>query len=381
MKKHLTAAAALFITLLAAITGIICHIENKPLKPGFGNFITAANETEQLIKSGNLAAAEQSANALKAALSEYNAYPTDSDNSFFLWIGFFVSSAVIIAVFLYIYFAVLRPFEKLTGFAERVAGGDFDLPLNYERTNYFGKFTWAFDCMRREISAARASEKAAVENNKTVIASLSHDIKTPVASIRAYTEGLEAGLDMNMELRAKYLSVIMRKCDEVAALTNDMLLHSVSDLDKLKIAPKKIELCEFIRETASELSVRNSIRLNLPPKEIFVNADKNRMVQVFENIVGNTMKYAKTDIDISVQKNNDSIEIAFRDYGCGVDESEIPFIFDKFYRGGHTGRENGAGLGLYIVKYIITNTGGECFAENLSDGFQIKIILPQIGDF
>ncbi|MBP1547171.1 MAG: HAMP domain-containing histidine kinase [Oscillospiraceae bacterium] len=314
------------------------------------------------------------ANELKSALAGY--VPESSNNSAYLWGIFGVCSTLIIVVFLYIWFAILRPFEKLTDFAERIANGDFDLPLNYERTNYFGKFTWAFDCMRREISSARACEKEAIENNKTVIASLSHDIKTPIASIRAYAEGLEAGMDATPEKRAKYLSVIMRKCDEVAALTNDMLLHSISDLDKLKMNPTEFELCGFIKETVSEISARNNIRLNLPSYFIDVNADRNRLTQVFENIVSNAAKYAKTDVEISAAKTDKGAEITFRDFGKGIPDEEIPFIFDKFYRGSRIEKENGAGLGLYIVKYVVTQSGGEVYAENLVDGFQIKITLP-----
>ena len=95
----------------------------------------------------------------------------------------------------YVYFAILRPFEKMKAFAGKIARGDFEDSLRYERSNYFGEFTWAFDSMRTEIIKARACEKEAIENNKTVIATLSHDIKTPIASIRAYTEGLEANMD------------------------------------------------------------------------------------------------------------------------------------------------------------------------------------------
>lgn len=374
MKKYLITAAIAFIALLAVVTALFCNASEKPPEVDFGSYTVAANEIEQLIANGDTATAQIRAAELKTALSEYT--PESSNSTSYLWVIFAACSALIIAVFLYIWFAILRPFEKLTGFAERIANGDFDLPLNYERTNYFGKFTWAFDCMRREISSARACEKEAIENNKTVIASLSHDIKTPVASIRAYAEGLEAGMDATPEKRAKYLSVIMRKCDEVAALTNDMLLHSISDLDKLKMNPTEFELCGFIKETVSEISARNNIRLNLPAYFIEINADRNRLTQVFENIVSNAAKYAKTDVEISVAKTKKDAEITFRDFGKGIPEEEIPFIFDKFYRGSRIEKENGAGLGLYIVKYVVTQSGGEVYAENLPDGFQIRIILP-----
>lgn len=372
MKKYLIAAAVLFIGLLAAITAVLSNMTNEPPEVDFGSFIVAANETEQLIKNGDIVGAETAVVELKNALS---AYTPERSNTAPVWWIFTACSVLIAAVFIYIWFAILRPFEKLTGFAQQIAEGNFDLPLKYERTNYFGKFTWAFDCMRREISSARACEKEAIENNKTVIASLSHDIKTPVASIRAYAEGLEAGMDSTPEKRAKYLSVIMRKCDEVVALTNDMLLHSISDLDRLKMNPEEFELCEFMKETVSELSARNNIRLKLPVYSIGINADKSRLTQVFENIISNAAKYAKTDVEISAEKTDKGAEIVFRDFGKGIPDEEIPFIFDKFYRGSRIGKENGAGLGLHIVKYIVTQSGGEVYAENLSDGFQIKIVL------
>lgn len=374
MKKYLITAAAVFIGLLAVITALICDLESKKPETELGGYAVAVNEIEQLLEKGDTAQAKLRAEELKTTLME-NA-PEKENSTIYLWCISGVGAAVIIAAFVYIWFAILRPFEKLTDFAERIANGDFDLPLNYERTNYFGKFTWAFDCMRREISSARACEKEAIENNKTVIASLSHDIKTPVASIRAYAEGLEAGMDTSPEKRAKYLSVIMKKCDEVASLTNDMLLHSISDLDKLKMNPSELELCGFIKEAVSEISVRSNIRLALPSYPVDIYADRSRLTQVFENIISNVAKYAKTDVEITVTRTDGVAEITFRDHGKGVPEEEIPFIFDKFYRGSHIEKGNGAGLGLYIVKYVITQSGGSVYAENLADGFQIRVILP-----
>ena len=377
MKKCLI-AAAIFILILGAVTAFLsAGLRGK--QKNYGELMVMANEIERLIEKGEAPEAKNRAEELRAALSLY-ADEEEKNNAYFaaVWIEFGVSAVIIGAVFIYIGLKIIRPFEKLTDFAERIAGGDFDLPLNYERTNYFGKFTWAFDCMRREISTARACEKEAIENNKTVIASLSHDIKTPVASIRAYAEGLEAGYGDNPEKRAKYLEVIMRKCDEVAALTNDMLLHSISDLDRLIMNPTEFELCGFIKETVGEITANKSIRLKLPAYFIEVKADKSRLMQVFENIIGNAAKYARTDVEITALKTEGGTEISFRDFGKGVPEEEIPFLFNKFYRGSRIEKENGAGLGLYIVKYVVTRSGGEVYAENLPDGFRIKIILPTI---
>lgn len=374
MKKRLIATAALFALALGCVTAFLYIKSENKCSLDTGEYSVTAKEIETLIENGDTEAATRRANELQTALNELS--HQDNSNSMFLWVMFGACVIVMLGVFAYVWFKILRPFSKLQNFAERIADGDFNLPLEYERTNYFGKFTWAFDCMRKEISIARECEKEAIENNKTVIASLSHDIKSPVASIRAYAEGLEAGLDKSPEKRAKYLDVIMRKCDEVAALTNDMLLHSISDLDKLKMNPTRLELCSFVKETVSEISIRDNIQLELPQYPINLNVDKSRLVQVFENIISNASKYAKTDVIVSASADENNATITFRDFGNGVSEEEIPFIFDKFYRGSRIGNENGAGLGLHIVRYIVKQSGGEIFAENLTDGFMIKIILP-----
>ncbi len=251
-----------------------------------------------------------------------------------------------------------------------------NVPLEYERSNYFGDFTWAFDSMRREITRSRASEKETIENNKTVIATLSHDIKTPIASIRAYAEGLEANLDRSVERRTEYLRVLMRKCDEVSKLTNDLFLHSISDLDKLKISEKEFELCGFIEECAGELSAEHhDIALRLSGERIWVRADRNRLLQVCENLVNNSRKYAKSGIEIWVVPRAGFGEVHFKDHGAGIPDEDMPFICDKFYRGRNCGEEQGSGLGLYIVKYILERMGGKLLLHNDADGLEAVVYL------
>ncbi len=372
MKGKLIAAATVLIAFLATITALICSNEEKnEAEYIYGGLSVCANEIEQLIISGETELAAERAGMLKADLSEVPA--VQKHNTGYIWIIFGVSAVTVAAAFIYIWFAVLRPFEKLKKYAESIAAGNFDIPLKYERTNYFGKFTWAFDSMRREIIKARACEKEAVENNKTVIATLSHDIKTPIASIRAYTEGLEAGLDANPEKRQKYLSVIMNKCDEVARLTDDMFLHSLSDLEKLRMNPEIFDLGAFVQSITAEYE---DVRIEKPAFSVNVNADKNRLAQIIGNIIANGAKYAKTEIDISFSRDNDGVSVHFRDYGEGIADEDIPFIFGKFYRGKNCGSEQGSGLGLYIVKYVTEQSGGSATLKNCDKGLEVTISLP-----
>lgn len=375
MRNRLILVTILFSFAVSLISGVFYQrSQSVNIEDERAEYIVDMNEIIKLNESGEY----ESANAKIVALQQDIRKAESQKNGVnVIPILCGVSVLFFVAAFGYVYFAILRPFEKMKKFAEKISSGNFDVPLKYERSNYFGEFTWAFDSMRNEITKSRASEKEAIENNKTVIATLSHDIKTPIASIRAYVEGLSANMDSSYEKREKYLSVITKKCDEVSRLTNDLFLHSVSDMDKLKLVPERIEICSFTESVINEISAeRGDIDFRKPSFTVFVNADKNRFTQACENIINNARKYAKTDIEVFFTREDEDIILHFRDYGGGIPDENMPFIFDKFYRGNNCGNEQGSGLGLYIVKYITEKTGGKVVLQNRDKGLEVKIILP-----
>ncbi len=377
MKKRLIGITVLFALLILGI--IICfYFSDQSMKEEDiqAEQVIAANEVQKLIESGETELALEKAQELKEDLRGVSVQKRNTDRLFLLG-G--ICLCFLLMVFTYIYFAILRPFETLKSFAEEISIGNFDIPLDYERSNYFGKFTWAFDSMRKEITKARSCEREAIENNKTVIATLSHDIKTPIASIRAYAEGLEANMDTTPLRREKYLSVIMKKCDEVSRLTEDLFLHSLSDLDKLKINPEELELSGFLKSLIEEISAeQGDIHFMEPEDKTWILADKNRLLQVAENIINNARKYAKSEIIISLEKSEDNVSIHFRDFGKGIPDDDMPFIFDKFYRGKNCEKEQGSGLGLYIVKYLTEKMGGKVLLHNHENGLEVIICFLQI---
>lgn len=339
--------------------------------------IVILNEIEHLTHQGQSEKAVEKLTELKFDLQD-NLIQKNNNLQIILFCA--VSLTVMGTGFLYIYLKVLRPFQKLSEWAEKIAAGDLEIPLEFERTNYFGKFTWAFDSMRTEIKKARANEKDAVENNKTVIAALSHDIKTPIASIRAYSEALMANIDSTPEKRARYLSVLMKKCDEVTKLTNDLFLHSLSDMDKLKIHFEKFEICSFMQKIINDLSAEQSdIIFQEPDFTAEIQADQKRLVQITENIITNSRKYAETKIKIQILEENHYIDIIFRDFGKGIPDSDMPFIFDKFYRGKNCGDKDGSGLGLYIVKHLMDKMGGSVLLKNHTDGLEVILRWNKTG--
>lgn len=371
MRRKIILISLLFIAVMIIITCIFYFNSNQEILNELkGEYVIALNEIEILSNQAKYDEMNLKINELQEIIIK-----EDKINNLNIILIGSIAIVLIIIVFIYIYFKILRPFEKMKGYAQDLARGNFDTKLDYERGNYFGEFTWAFDSMRKEIITSRASEKAAIENNKTVIATLSHDIKTPIASIKAYSEALEANMDNTIEKRKKYIDVIINKCDEVSNLTNDLFIHSLSDLDKLKINKEELEITELINNTITELSINSNINYNKPNFKAYVNIDKNRFVQIIENLVNNSNKYAKTKIDINANLCYDSLELSIKDYGPGINDEDMPFIFDKFYRGKNSNNEQGSGLGLYIVKYIIDSFNGSILLHN-NNGLEVIIKIP-----
>ncbi|MDD6489984.1 MAG: HAMP domain-containing sensor histidine kinase [Clostridia bacterium] len=367
----ITAAFFVIITLVAIAFQINLMANNNDYE--VRQQILSLNEIEKLTEIDGVSPAQSQIRQFEQSLTDSKTNSNYNQSVIILWTIYGISVVFLLVVFAYVYVKIIRPFDVLNDYASEVAKGNLDLPLDYKRTNFFGAFTWAFDHMRREIIKARSCEKEAINNNKTVIATLSHDIKTPIASIRAYSEALQANMDSNAERRERYLSVIMRKCDEVTALTNDLFLHSLSDLDKLQIKKEKIAIKPLIEKTVNEMSVECSdlkISGNVFSAELEV--DRNRFVQVLENIINNAKKYAPdTPVRLWTEKSGKNYEIHIKDGGKGIPDEDMPFVLEKFYRGKNVGNNQGSGLGLYIVNYVMKQMNGEISLENKNDGLEV----------
>ena len=165
--------------------------------------------------------------------------------------------------------------------------------------------------------------------------------------------------------------------ERVSALTDDLLLHSLSDMDRLYIRAEDIDIIGLIAQTAAEISgEKGDVVFQKPDFSAIVHADKKRIIQLTENLINNARKYAHTDTEIFFTQTDGMIEIHFCDTGEGIPDEDMPFITGKFYRGRNCGDENGSGLGLYIVKYIAEQSGGSLTLMNREKGLEAVVSLP-----
>lgn len=290
-------------------------------------------------------------------------------------IGAFSLLAVLSAVYaILLHVTVFRPFRDLKSFAANIARGNLDLPLKVRPGNPFGAFTESFDIMREELSAARESEYAANRSKKELVASLSHDVKTPVASIKAISELML--LRAEDEKTIKQLNMIYAKAEQINLLVTDMFHATLEEIQQLKVEPAE-ELSSIIEEMIANVDYYDRIRSGpIPPCAIM--ADASRLQQVFDNVVSNAYKYAGTDITIASRIHGGYLEIDIHDFGQGVSPDELPLLTGKFYRGANSEGIGGTGLGLYISHTFMQRMKGELAYGNRDDGFTVTLRLKLI---
>ena len=185
-------------------------------------------------------------------------------------------------------------------------------------------------------------------------------------------------MDSTPERRNRYINVIIRKCDEVTKITNDMFIHSLHDLDKLIIKREKVQIDEVISDTIEAMQgSHDDIVINGDIQSMVIqDADSGRIAQTIENIINNARKYAQgTQINIWTDIEDNEYRLHIKDHGNGIMPEDMPFIFDKFYRGRNRGDEPGSGLGLFIVKYIMEQINGKVLLENSAGGLEVVLVF------
>jgi len=280
---------------------------------------------------------------------------------------------VIISVLYYIYLKrrVLDPFKRLKDFAVRVAGGNLDTPLEMDKGNVFGPFTESFDIMREELKASREREEKAVKSRKELVAQLSHDIKTPVSSIKAMTDvmSLTASEEDKVTINA-----INAKADQIDSLISNLFHATLEELEQLEVKPEDINSTDIV-QMIKDADYLNKIE-SLDIKDAVVSADRLRLNQVLNNIIFNSYKYADTGINVTSRFENAGSKYLFIeivDKGPGVPEEELEMITQKFKRGSNAGNKDGSGLGLYISDYLMNKMEGSLTVRNTGDGFAVEI--------
>lgn len=271
----------------------------------------------------------------------------------------------------YINKSIFRPFEEMKEFAKEIAIGNLEMDLKMDRKNIFGIFTESFDIMRTELKHAREKAEKLEKSKIELIASISHDIKTPITSIMIVCEFLSVIIKDEDQLD-KILS-ISTKAEQINLMTSDLLNSQLEELGELKVTMGSV----LSSDISNMFKVADSQEKIVECKivDCIVKADKVRMQQIINNIIDNSYKYADASIWIGSEILDNSLFIHIKDMGNGVAQEEIHKIKEKYYRAKGTENMHGSGLGLYIVNDLMNKMEGYVSFRNEEDGFVVELEL------
>jgi signal transduction histidine kinase len=281
---------------------------------------------------------------------------------------------------------ILRPVNALAEAARRVEAGDLTTPVGYRGQDEFSSVCTAFDHMQQHLLAER-EKSASYERSRTdLVAGISHDLRTPLTSVKGYIKGLRDGVAQTPEKQEQYLDVAYRKACDMDVLLQRLFYFSKLETGNLPLFPERVDLGDFVRQFAAdargELAAKGGrIQVSVSASPHPVCIDTEQMYRVLTNLTENALRYAGAEslcLRLTVQREGAWERLLFADNGAGVPEDQLPRLFEQFWRRdqarGSSGGES-SGLGLYIVKYIVEAHGGTVRAKN-DKGLVFELMLP-----
>lgn len=291
----------------------------------------------------------------------------------------FAVAIFITGILLYIYFKVIKPFYIMSNMTYELAKGNLTNPIKEEKSKFFGKFLWGMDMLREKLEANKKEELRYQKEKKTLLLSLSHDIKTPLSAIDLYTKALKDNLYDTEEKRNEALDGILGNVTTIKNYVNEIHKISREEFLNLEVKNQEVYLEDVIEDTTKyykeKLGMLHTNFVVDDYSNILLKGDRDRIVEVIQNIIENAIKYGDgKEVGISFSEEEDYKLISIRNSGNTLDESLIPNIFDSFYRGDNTDNIQGNGLGLYICKNLMKNMGGDIYAEVANGNFIVTIV-------
>ncbi|MDO5558504.1 MAG: HAMP domain-containing sensor histidine kinase [Oscillospiraceae bacterium] len=264
---------------------------------------------------------------------------------------------------------IFAPVKQLHTSTKSILSGNTGNEVRYDYDGEIGTLCHDFELMRAQLRDSFEREERMKSDEKLLMASISHDLKTPLATVQGYLESI--CLDIVIGDQAKQYAIrALDKTMLLSKMTNDILEHSKAELNQLSINPEEVYSGRFFGEMleglASDAKTNGFTLTYSDIPDIIISLDRMRISQVMENLIGNAVKYGhkngSINVDFSLEDN--FLHVSVRDNGPGIPAVDLPFIFDKFYRGDKARTMNvpGSGLGLSIVRYIVSQHGGsiEC---------------------
>jgi len=284
---------------------------------------------------------------------------------------------------------IVKPLSILKTAVGEISKGDLNVEVTEVGDTEIRDLCADFEKMRIQLKDTTRLKKKYDDNRTMLVSSISHDLKTPITSIKGYVKGILDGVANTPDKVEFYLKTVYSKSEQLDVMIDDLLLYSKLDLSQIPFNFEKTDIIDYfnycINESTLELekfNIKIFVKNDLVGLK-YVKIDRERFMRVILNIIDNSRKYMdkqQGEIIILLRETNSSIIIEIRDNGSGIDESDFNKIFDRFYRADAARSEaNGSGLGLAIAKQIVEGHSGTIWAVSHGNkGISILISLGKI---
>ena len=313
------------------------------------------------------------------------AYRQSNDSGLIVMLNVFLGS-MFLFTFLVLFFVhqkIVKPFLDVSSLPKELAKGNLSVPIKEEKSKFFGKFLWGMDMLREKLEQDKVNELELVKEKKTLVLSLSHDIKTPLSAIELYTKALSNHLYEDEEKRQQALAgisqnteLIRQYVDEISKVSREDFLKLEVTCDEFYLADLMQHIFDYYRDKMKQIHTEFIID---EVENCLIYGDFDRSIEVIQNICENAMKYGDGKwIHISFSEEEGCKLITIKNSGCTLKEEELTNIFDSFYRGSNCENIQGSGLGLYICKELLHKMDGEVFGKICDDTFAITIVMRKM---
>ena len=316
-------------------------------------------------------------------------YETARDVDLWLTILACVIDVIAIVMWFWIYKRILVPLDKMRIATKKIADGNFDYELDEKDFVEIPFLYNDFEKMRIKLKE-NEEEKILSENAaRELVSNISHDLKTPLTAIRGYVEGILDGVASSPQKVRDYLTTIYNKTNYMTKLIDELLYYSRVSGNEFSYNFEKTNVKEFFDDYVKDLYLElDTIKINFSysanvDADTIIDIDREQIKRALNNIVANAVKYMDKEdpeIHFRVKETMDAINIRISDNGRGIDEKDLPHIFERFYRSdaSRNTKLGGSGIGLSIVKKVIENHEGSVVAMSKSGvGTDIDIVLKK----